>query len=510
MTGVVTASPKYLKVEGVAVASDQALSVLFDGRRIWTFRADEAERDARGDLIVPWPPALAERLAGQVRLAVDAGDALLAEALVTFNDTDTPLRLVDPGSGTPLVVNKWGRLAKSFEGRDPDLIEGVLHEAERLVEFVRERFGHELFVTGGTLLGPVRDGRMLPHDDDADLAYLSKHENPSDVVLESLELERGLLEAGYELIRHSSGHLQVMFPGDSVSDAFYIDIFTYFVCNGWFYGTFHARERAEQVRLLPTHPLDVNGHTLPAPAAPDTLLAAIYGPKWATPDPAFRFETPPAAGRRFFWWLNHFDFDRENWEEQHRTTIGNGYDPSPSDFARAVVQQVGPDAKIVELGCGLGSDARFFAEQGLAVTAVDFSRPALVNARRTSASMQRPPEFLRVNLNSDRDAVRFWGRCSPVADERTHIYARQLFNALSPLGWDVSLRFIRHALRRSGGTAHLELDVGEQIPHPGWNDLAPRPRQSLFDALDRYTLEVIHEDWSEQRGTSRVTVRSRS
>lgn len=510
MTAEVTASPEFLRVGGVALASDQALSVRFDGRRIWTFRVDEAQRDARGDLVVSWPPALAERLTGRVRLGLDAGETLLAEAPVVFGDTDAPLTLVDPGSGTPLVVNKWGRLAKSFEGRDPDLVEGVLHETERLVALVRERFGHELFVTGGTLLGPVRDGRMLPHDDDADLAYLSRFDNPSDIVLESLELERGLLEEGYELVRHSSGHLQVMFPGDSVSDAFYIDIFTYFVCDGWFYGTFHARERAARVRLLPTHPIDVNGHSLPAPAAPETLLAAIYGPGWATPDPAFRFETPPAAARRYFWWLNHFDFDRENWEESHRTAIGTGYDRGPSDFARSVAAGLEPDARVIELGCGLGDDARFFAERGHPVLAVDFSRPALVNARRVAAGMDRPPSYERVNLNSDRDAVRLWGRCSATADASTHIYARQLFNALSPLGWDVSLRFIRHALRTSGGTAHFELDVGEQIPHPGWNDLAPRPRQALFDALERYSLDVVDERYEADDGLSRVTVRSRS
>jgi SAM-dependent methyltransferase len=510
MTGSVVASPEFLKITGAAFASEQALSVLFDGRRVWTFRADEGFLDEGGDLVVPWPPALAERLHGYARLGVAADGTVLADGVVAFDGTGAPLRLVDPGTGTPLVVNKWGRLAKSFEGRDSELIEGVLRETERLIAVVRDRLGHELFVTGGTLLGPVRDGRMLPHDDDADLAYLSKYENPSDIVLEALELERVLLDSGYEIVRHSMGHLQLMFPGDDVTDAFYIDIFTYFVCDGWFYGTFHAREPADSVTLLPTTLIDVNGHPLPAPAVPESLLAAIYGPGWATPDPAFRFVTPPAAARRYFWWLNHYDFDRENWEQTHRTAIGSGDVPGPSEFAQVIARRLDGDERIVELGCGLGSDAGFFADRGHGVRAVDFSRPALVHARRASAGLEHPPVYERVNLNSDRDMVRLWGRCSPTADARTHLYARHLFNALSPLGWDVALRFIRHALRRTGGLAHLELDVGEQIPRAGWNDLAPRPLETLLAALDRYSLDVEHEEHSADGSTSRVTVRSRS
>lgn len=43
----------------------------------------------------------------------------------------------------------------------------------------------------------------------------------------------------------------------------------------------------------------------------------------------------------------------------------------PSRFAQFVARQLNPDVKLIELGCGNGRDAKFFASLGLAVLAVD-------------------------------------------------------------------------------------------------------------------------------------------
>jgi SAM-dependent methyltransferase len=506
----IAADTKRLRVTGSDLAPGSAVSVLLAGRRIWTFRVPEDGPGWDG-LSIEWPPALAERLTGRARLAVERdGNLIGGEQPVQFDDNEAELLLCEPATGIPLVVNKWGRIARSFEGRDASLVEEVLDEAERLIALLRDRAGIELFVTGGTLLGPVRDGRILAHDDDADLAYLSRHENPSDVALESFELERLLTAEGYEVVRHSSGHLQLLYPGRTVTDRFYLDIFTYFVCSGWFYGTFHARERAEQVTILPLKPLDVNGRMLPGPAEPEQMLAAIYGPGWRVPDPAFTFVTPPAAGRRFYWWLNHFDIDRENWEDQHRAEIEAAPVPPPSGFARDVAARLAAGSSVLDLGCGLGADARFLAAQGHSVLGVDYSRPAVVFARGAGDGGGRL-RFDVANLYMARHAMRLRKQCAELAGP-VHVYGNQLFNALSPLGWDTTLQLVKHLLAEPGSRGYFEVGTGGEVGSPSWLEYRPVEWGRFVEQLARYRLEIEHQDdvpASESAGIElrRVTVK---
>jgi hypothetical protein len=331
MTGTQTATHsiqadrRSLILVGPPIPAAATLSILLNGRPIWNVRAGDALRAGpHGGWMIDWPPALAGRLSGQAQLAVlQDGTPWGPAAAVAFDGAAHQFTLEEPGTGIPQIINKWGRVARNFEGQRAHLVDEALDEACILIEWMRSR-GQELFVTGGTLLGPVRDGRIMPGDDDVDLAYLSRHHNPSDIVLESFELERALHSQGYETVRHSAGHLQLLFPGADGRDRFYLDIFTYFITGGWLHGTFHARERAEKVPIFPLRTLTVNGRKLPAPADPEAMLAAIYGPGWRTPDPAFRFTTPPAARRRYDTWLGSLDGDRENWEDHHRALLAGG------------------------------------------------------------------------------------------------------------------------------------------------------------------------------------------
>ncbi len=437
-------------------------SVSFGGRRLWTFRTDRGSWDVdNATLDVKWPAAFVPYLSGYTPMAVDLRESAAARPLVSvtgdirFDDSPLPCEPVDPASGSPLVVNKWERMAKSFEGRTGNFIERVLDSAADLVRVIKERMDIDLFVTGGTLLGPVRDGKIMHHDDDADLAYLSSHGNPADVVLESFEMEHVLDLAGYEMVRHSSGHLQVMFPGQSLADDYYVDIFSYFVCNGWFYGTFHARERADAVTILPLTTVQVNGRALPAPADPGQLLSAIYGPGWRTPDPAFSFVTPEAAARRFYWWLNHFDAFREDWEDYHRGVIASGATGHRSPFAEWVHSRIEPGSSIVELGCGLGHDARYLHEQGHQVLATDYSRPAVEHNRHLAGGKGGGPRFLLANQNAIRQMAHLT-RSASLLTGPVNVVARHVVDDLHYLGRDVTLFAVKHLLAR-GGRAYFQL-----------------------------------------------------
>jgi hypothetical protein len=494
VTVTIAADASSLTVNAPGLHDDQVVSVLLDGRKIWSFRVPATgSRINDSQLSIHWPATLAERLSGRANLGIELDGRVVVDSYeVAFGDSDVPLVINDAVTGTPLVVNKWGRLAPSFAGQNPSVIEELLDEAERLLQVVNQHGGIELFVTGGTLLGPIRDGHVMPGDDDVDFAYLSRHDNPSDVALESFALERVLIEQGYEVIRLSAGHLQIMFPGASITDKFYIDIFSYFVCNGWFYGTFHARERASEVTLLPLRPLMVNGRPFPGPAEPTELLAAIYGAGWRVPDPAFTFVTPPAAFRRYRGWLDDYNMDRENWEDHHRAEIHRALEVQPSSFAVDTESLLDRASTVVDLGCGLGADARYFAERGHSVLAVDYSRPALAFAARLSAGTQGAARFARINLNSTREVADLLAECARFSAP-VQVYARGLFEALSPKATDASMLLLRHVLRRPGSRAFVQMEPETADRGSQWTEYAPVDRTEFESRAARWGLSIAKQ-----------------
>ncbi len=146
-----------------------------------------------------WPAALAEVLRGPATLVVrDAvSGATTGPVEVRFSDDPEPLDLTS-ASGRWMSVNKWGRLAASFDGMEPAPRRAVqdllLADLGRLAADLAE-VGLRPFVAYGTLLGLRRDGDLIPHDDDADLAYLSGATDPVDVVHESYRVSRALERA---------------------------------------------------------------------------------------------------------------------------------------------------------------------------------------------------------------------------------------------------------------------------------------------------------------------------
>ena len=51
-------------------------------------------------------------------------------------------------------------------------------------------------------------------------------------------------------------------------------------------------------------------------------------------------------------------------------------------------------ARVLELGCGIGRNARYLTAQGMVVTGVDFSPVAIERARARVAGDRRQPEFV--------------------------------------------------------------------------------------------------------------------
>jgi SAM-dependent methyltransferase len=68
------------------------------------------------------------------------------------------------------------------------------------------------------------------------------------------------------------------------------------------------------------------------------------------------------------------------WEQIYREEL-TGEPPGASDFAKQVTPLLDVPARILELGCGTGTDAAYFASLGHDVVALDFATEAIRFAR---------------------------------------------------------------------------------------------------------------------------------
>ena len=78
---------------------------------------------------------------------------------------------------------------------------------------------------------------------------------------------------------------------------------------------------------------------------------------------------------------------RQHWEGIHRREPDHLYGPDPTSFARESAAWFPPASSILELGCGAGRDAAFFASLGHTVCATDFSATAIARNRAQHADV---------------------------------------------------------------------------------------------------------------------------
>jgi hypothetical protein len=91
------------------------------------------------------------------------------------------------------------------------------------------------------------------------------------------------------------------------------------------------------------------------------------------------------------------------------------------------------------------------------------------------------------------------------------VVGRQVFDALSPLGWDTTLLFLRHVLA-GGGSAFLEVALDGPERRDTWTDYRYVDPDRLATQLARYGLASEHLEASVQdeggSTVSRMIVRS--
>lgn len=193
-----------------------------------------------------------------------------------------------------------------YVASSPELLDGLhfhrtfeqMDQAEVWAEIGRgiaelQALGLECFLNSGTLLGTVRDKKLIAHDDDVDLAIVFEASSPEEAANRWRELGATLGEAklltGKQPRNPATLKLQT-------KGRYNIDLFPAWVQDGQFFVYPYCCGDLAADTLLPLTLCDVNG--LPIPQNAESLLAVNYGPGWQSPDPGFAFDWGK-ANRRF-------------------------------------------------------------------------------------------------------------------------------------------------------------------------------------------------------------------
>lgn len=450
---------------GVHLIGDQheveSIDIYFDAHRVWSISTGQIGATKT----VAWPSAMTPYLIGHTQASIRDSEngKVLYEASLRFTDDDNKVSIVDR-DGNPLAVNKWLRLApilaESAVGVDKRAL--LLKMLIQAVQFLEEK-KFQVFAVGGTALGLVRDGELLPFDDDGDLAVYFGEMHPIDVSRNMQKAERVLIKAGYSIRRHSLAHLQV-YPNGGESSGLYFDLFAAFHHQLLMNQPFLIRGVLDAEDLVPFSRYQTEHGTIPLARNPEAWLTLNYGASWSTPQPGWRAKVPVSTKRYFNAWFGSFNLHRHYWELQAtHEGIRNRYRLRNN---RVVSDQPRFSSKsIVNFGCGVNP----FPPQDILLThedakiyAVDYA-DAMRDAARLNvpASARQRVQVLNVNANDYRNLLEFVDDLPPGAfDVYLGFFPANMRDTSRDIGiW----RFVKLGIL-SGGTALMDYLVQPANP----------------------------------------------
>ncbi|MCW2847807.1 MAG: mucin-5AC [Marmoricola sp.] len=451
-----TVAPTTVTDAHVVVPADVVgpVVVSFDERFVWSFSPPRDGVRTRAGWQVAWPEVLVPKLDGttQVRLADPTGADVHFDDPVSFHGSSARLELND-AHGHPLSVDSAGHLTRAFSETGDDVRRHIVEGTARAIADLRDRIGIDAHVSYGCLLGAVREGRMIGHDSDSDLAYLSAHTEPADIILESYRMERELRELGWRVVRMSGADLKLFLPlpdGRTV----HVDVFGAFHVGDVFYQLGGRSGHLPREALTPASTVVLEGIELAAPADPEAVLEFLYGPSWRVPDPAFQPVDPLPGLRRIDGWLRGFRTHVVTWNEMFRYRRGDIPNGS-STFATWAAARMPAGARVIDLGCGNGRDSVWFAGQEHPVVSFDFAGAALRQTRRKLTRHGEVDPDVRVLVLNDTRTALLAGAELARETEAPYLYARGLVGCLDEEARRNLWRLGSMALRR-GGALFLE------------------------------------------------------
>ncbi len=148
--------------------------------------------------------------------------------------------------------------------------------------FFKDSFDYDLYLTHGTLLGFIRSGDFIEHDDDFDCAYLSRFTDVADVISERGEIFERIKQAKLRSSLGLTGHIKYKFKN------LIIDVMPAWLDGDYYNVSSFTSIQMNRDALVPLKEVLFRGVSVLIPSDPVCFLSLNYGEGWCMPDPTYR------------------------------------------------------------------------------------------------------------------------------------------------------------------------------------------------------------------------------
>ncbi len=299
------------------------------------------------------------------------------------------------------IFSKGGRLLPAL-GHNAEWQRNVHDHFKHVARLIRAKFGYVVFPIYGTLLGAVREGNYIKNDDDFDATYISRHSTRDAIIKEVIDICQFVSDQGFAIeFRKRSVKIRDRKNGSE------IDLFW-----SWFddqdnfrisYG-YHGPEQKKSEAFFRFEDAPIGNFKFAIPENSEEIVLQLYGEGWRFPNPGFSHRAVTIKADPAY-------FMSESERERFRTSAGGEREitgaashwntfyrthsfSEPSTFATFVEGFLPGRKLIVELGCGEGRDAIFFANRGNVVFAIDRSTSGIERAHEKCEDRQDQLRFL--------------------------------------------------------------------------------------------------------------------
>lgn len=343
------------------------------------------------------------------------------------------------------IVTQWGSTARPFSSYTEQEKLSVLKATESLLQKIKTDTGIDCFLSYGCLLGALRGGKLIGHDFDVDVVFLSKSAEHHEIVETARKLIEYLSDSGFHIALESNGQFKATWRSSNIS--YLVEFFVAWCEEDKLYQYFALKGANIASAILPLSTVELEGCVFPAPANSEALVEAIYGPNWRVPDPDFKYNLSAED-----WLPFQFLFTRNNknfWDTYYSEREKNAvFVTEPSGFSHFALNNLDEQSKtLIEFGCGNGRDGIFFAKQGIDVTLTDYSEAALEYCAKAAEQQGTKVSTRPLNIVDVSQSLSF-GKAN--TERFDVVYSRFFLHAVNETGQRNFLA-TAHSILKNGG-----------------------------------------------------------